>query len=108
MLKDYGEVRRIREVVTDHGTQFFANKLDKNGESASSFGVFLAENGITHILAGVRHPKPMGKSRNGIIPTRKAENHLTILTNFWTGTIRLAITKVSMRNTIYGSVTNFL
>jgi putative transposase len=51
----------IREVVTDHGTQFFANKLDKNGESASSFGVFLAKNGITHILAGVRHPQTNGK-----------------------------------------------
>ena len=61
VLKDYGEVRRIREVVTDHGTQFFANKLDKNGESASSFGVFLAKNGINHILAGVRHPQTNGK-----------------------------------------------
>ena len=61
VLKDYGEVRGIREVVTDHGTQFFANKLDKNGESASSFGVFLAKNGINHILAGVRHPQTNGK-----------------------------------------------
>lgn len=33
----------------------------KNGESASSFGVFLAENGITHILVGVRHPQTNGK-----------------------------------------------
>jgi hypothetical protein len=30
--EDYGEIRRIREVITDHGTQFFANKTDKNGE----------------------------------------------------------------------------
>jgi putative transposase len=31
-LEDYGEIRWIREVITDHGTQFFANKTDKNGE----------------------------------------------------------------------------
>ena len=31
MLDDYGEIRRIKEVITDHGTQFFANKMDKNG-----------------------------------------------------------------------------
>jgi hypothetical protein len=37
------------------------HKLDKNGESASSFGVFLTENGINHILAGVRHPQTNGK-----------------------------------------------
>jgi putative transposase len=60
-LEDYGEIRRIREVLTDHGTQFFANRLDKNGESESAFGAFLAENGITHILAGVRHPQTNGK-----------------------------------------------
>lgn len=43
----------------------------------------------------------MVKSKNGIIPMRKAENHLTILTNSWIGTIRLVITKVSMKSTIY-------
>jgi putative transposase len=42
-LEDYGEIRRIREVITDHGTQFFANKTDKNGESESAFDAFLAK-----------------------------------------------------------------
>lgn len=101
VLEDYGEVRKIREVITDHGSQFFANKTDKEGKSESAFDVFLAKNDIKHILAGVKHPRPMEKLRNGIIPTRKVENYLMILTNSWIGTIRFAITRVSMRNTIY-------
>ncbi len=66
VLKDYSKVRGIREVVTDHGTKFFANRLDKNGESASSFDVFLAKNGIAHILAGVRHPQTKWENREMI------------------------------------------
>jgi transposase InsO family protein len=61
VLEDFGEVRKIREVITDHGTQFFANKMDKNGESESAFGMFLAENGIKHIMARVKHPQTNGK-----------------------------------------------
>lgn len=61
VLEDFGQVRKIREVITDHGTQFFANKLDKNGNSESEFGVFLAENGIKHIMARVKYPQTNGK-----------------------------------------------
>jgi transposase InsO family protein len=61
VLEDFGQVRKIREVITDHGTQFFANKLDKNGNSESEFGIFLAENGIKHIMARVKHPQTNGK-----------------------------------------------
>jgi hypothetical protein len=49
-LEDYGEIRRIRTVITDHGTQFFANKTDKNGESESAFDAFLAKNEIKQFL----------------------------------------------------------
>jgi putative transposase len=60
-LEDYGEIRKIREVITDHGSQFFANKTDKNEESESAFGQFLAKNEIKHILARVKHPQTNGK-----------------------------------------------
>jgi transposase InsO family protein len=59
--EDYGEIRRILEVITDHGTQFFANKTDKNGESECAFDAFLAKNEIKHILARVKHPQTNGK-----------------------------------------------
>ncbi|NTV27210.1 MAG: transposase family protein [Methanothrix sp.] len=60
-LDEYGKVRKIQEVITDHGTQFFANKTDKNGESESQFSAFLAKNEIKHILARVKHPQTNGK-----------------------------------------------
>ena len=50
-----------REILTDHGTQFVANKKDKKGNSSHKFPEFLAENGIKHILAGVHHPQTNGK-----------------------------------------------
>lgn len=45
-----------RQVLTDHGSQFFANRV---GES--QFDVFCRENGIHHILAGIRKPTTTGK-----------------------------------------------
>ena len=60
-LEEFGEIRWIREVITDHGSQFFANKTDKNGDSESTFSQFLAENEIKHILARVKHPQINGK-----------------------------------------------
>jgi transposase InsO family protein len=60
-LKDYGEIQMIREVITDHGTQFFANKTDKDGDSESAFEKFLEENKIKHILARIKHPQTNGK-----------------------------------------------
>jgi putative transposase len=60
-LEDYGQIRMIGEVITDHGSQFFANKTDKNGDSDSTFSQFLAENQIKHILARIKHPQTNGK-----------------------------------------------
>jgi putative transposase len=61
VLEEYGPIRKIEEVITDHGSQFFANKTDKDGESESEFSSFLIENGIKHILARVKHPQTNGK-----------------------------------------------
>jgi transposase InsO family protein len=61
VLEYYGEIRKIREVITDHGSQFFANKTDKEGYSVSAFDAFLAKNNINHILSGVKHPQTNGK-----------------------------------------------
>jgi len=46
-----------REILTDHGAQFFANR--ENG--VSSFDLWLNENRIDHILASVRKPTTIGK-----------------------------------------------
>jgi len=51
----------IREVITDHGTQFYANTRDSFGEADHSFEQFCEEYGIHHILARVKHPQTNGK-----------------------------------------------
>jgi len=45
----FGWLTSIREVLTDRGTQFYANKRDKNGDADSRFEDFLEENKIKHI-----------------------------------------------------------
>lgn len=45
-----------RQILTDHGSQFFANK-----GGISKFDELCATNGIRHILAGVRKPTTIGK-----------------------------------------------
>jgi len=46
ILRNFGEIRKVEQVITDHGSQFYANKKDKNGRSNSKFLTFLSENKI--------------------------------------------------------------
>jgi len=57
----FGWLTGIREVLTDRGTQFYANKRDKNGDADSRFEDFLKDNKIKHIKARVKHPQTNGK-----------------------------------------------
>lgn len=51
----------ILSIVTDHGSQFYANKRDEKGYAEHGFEQFLDEYGIKHILCGVNHPQTNGK-----------------------------------------------
>jgi len=51
----------IREVITDHGSQFYAVKRDRFGEADHSFEKFCEEYKIQQILARVKHPQTNGK-----------------------------------------------
>ena len=57
----YLYIAPIREVITDHGTQFYANTRDRFGEADHSFELFCEEYNIKHILARVKHPQTNGK-----------------------------------------------
>jgi len=61
VLDNYAWIRKIEQVITDRGTQFYANKKDKNDESESRFEDFLIGNEIKHIKARVKHPQTNGK-----------------------------------------------
>ena len=56
--KSYGG---INQLMTDHGTQFTANKRDKNGEADHKFEKYVKSNGIQLIHARVKHPQTNGK-----------------------------------------------
>lgn len=47
---------------SDRGTQFFANKKDKNGKASHAFQTALEELGIIFICSKIRHPQTNGKN----------------------------------------------
>lgn len=61
VLEKYSHIQALRETITDHGSQFYANKRDMDGVADHSFEKFLDENGIKHILCGIKHPQSNGK-----------------------------------------------
>ena len=59
--KNYSSV--IREINTDKGSQFYANKKNKDGEKVYvEFELFLQKNNIIHIPSRRNHPQTNGKN----------------------------------------------
>jgi putative transposase len=52
---------RPQEMLTDRGSQFYANESERREKGISQFEAFLAEEGIKHILCRVNHPQTNGK-----------------------------------------------
>ena len=52
---------RPASILTDHGTQFYANAGEYKRKGAAKFEQELVSMGIHHILARVRHPQTNGK-----------------------------------------------
>jgi len=52
---------RPREILTDRGSQFYANEGERREKGVSQFEAHLAENGIKHMLCRVNHPQTNGK-----------------------------------------------
>lgn len=48
-------------IMTDHGSQFYANEAEARKRGESAYEKNLVELGIRQILAGVRHPQTNGK-----------------------------------------------
>jgi putative transposase len=51
----------IRERISDHGSQFYGERKDKNGHADHAFENFLKQEGIKQLLCGVNHPQTNGK-----------------------------------------------
>jgi putative transposase len=52
---------RPREILTDRGSQFYANEGERREKGVSQFEAHLADRGIKHILCRVNHPQTNGK-----------------------------------------------
>jgi hypothetical protein len=70
VLDDFGEIRKIKEVITDHGSQFFANKWTNmvNQRVHSMRSLMKMESSKLRPESNIL--RPMAKLRNGIILTR--------------------------------------
>jgi putative transposase len=89
-LENFGWLTGISQVMTDHGTQFYANKRDKKGEADSRFENFLKENKIKHIKARIKHPQTNGKFEKWNDTYEKNRSRFDNFDNFvnWYNTIR--------------------
>ncbi len=59
--ENFFHVRPIREVITDHGTAFYANKRDKDGKAEHPFEKYCKEKDIKQLLCQYNHPQSNGK-----------------------------------------------
>jgi transposase InsO family protein len=61
VIDKFAHIRVIREIISDHGAQFCANKKDSKGKAKHTFTEFLKSKGIKQILCRVKHPQSNGK-----------------------------------------------
>ena len=59
--RDYAETGEILEVITDHGSEFYAPNRDEDGEADHPFEAYLDEHGIQQTLCAVGRPQSNGK-----------------------------------------------
>ena len=57
----YTATGEILEVITDHGSEFYAPRRDADGEAAHAFEAYLDEHGIKQTLCAVGRPQTNGK-----------------------------------------------
>jgi putative transposase len=50
-----------RELLTDRGSQFYANEAERREKGVSQFEAYLTDQGIKHLLCRVNHPQTNGK-----------------------------------------------
>ncbi|MDV0441513.1 DDE-type integrase/transposase/recombinase [Methanorbis furvi] len=92
----YEYIVPIREVITDHGTQFYANTRDSQGNAEHAFEKFCREMEINHILARVKHPQTNGKVESGLERTNSSDRNIRRLRSLFIGTMRSGRIKVSV------------
>jgi transposase InsO family protein len=78
-----------RELLTDRGSQFYANEGERREKGISQFEAYLAEHGIKHLLCRVNHPQRTGNWNASTASTSRNNTNSSRWTNTCTGTTRL-------------------
>jgi len=88
--KTYSHIAPIREVITDHGSQFYANKRDKNGRAKHTFEQYCKRMGIKQILCRYNHPQSNGKLEKWYHLYQKLRKEFSSIEEFveWYNTVR--------------------
>ena len=60
-IENYKDYLPIWSLLSDRGTEFYANKKDKKGRDKHKFKEYLQKLGIKHIVSRVNHPQTNGK-----------------------------------------------
>jgi hypothetical protein len=81
-LEDYGEIRKIREVITIMARNFLPTRQTGMRNPRMLSANYWRKTRLNISWPASSTLRPIEKSKNGIILTRKAENYLMILTNF--------------------------
>jgi len=86
----YKHIRRIGEVITDHGAEFYASKRDKKGKAKHRFEEFCRAKGIKYVLCKYNHPQSNGKIEKWIHTYKRFREEFSSLEEFlnWYNHIR--------------------
>lgn len=81
----------IDTILSDHGTQFYPNKKDEQGNAEHKFQQYLVQQGIGYIASGVNHPQTNGKIEKWFHCYEKHRNRFNTLEEFvdWYNDIRV-------------------
>jgi len=77
-----------RELLTDRGSQFYANEGERREKGVSQFEAYLADQGIKHILCRVNHPQTNGKPERFYGVYEQKRHQFKSITNTSAGTTR--------------------
>jgi putative transposase len=90
MVKEYWDIRPLRELIMDHGSEFGAHRINEKGEWNSEFKDYLLHYGIKPILARVNHPQTNGKIEKWFDFYRRYRNEFDTFEEFieWYNEIR--------------------
>lgn len=78
-VEPYG---KIEQLISDHGTQFTANKKDKKGRSEHRFEQYLKEKDIEQLFARVKHPQTNGKMERWFVTYKQHRTRFDKLEKF--------------------------